>query len=90
MDKVSNAVDYTLIALGTSLSLANIQTILGIIMLCIQLAWLAVKLIVKIVDTIKKRGNLGQLDGDVKELVDRIGELQEQLHEKENTEDADR
>lgn len=89
MDKVSNAVDCTLIALGTTFSLANIQSILGVIMLCIQLVWIAVKLIVKIVDTIKKRENLGQLDGDVKDLVDRIGELQEQLHEKENTDNAD-
>lgn len=90
MDKVSNAVDCTLIALGTTFSLANIQSILGITMLCIQLVWIAVKLIVKIVDTIKKRENLGQLDGDVKELVDQIGELKEQLHEKENTDNADR
>lgn len=79
MDKVSNAIDCTLIALGTTFSLANIQSLLGIIMLAVQLIWILVKLIVKIVETIKKRGNLGELDGDVKDLVDKIGELQKQL-----------
>lgn len=75
MSNAKNIVDYSLIAMGTSLSIANIESVLGIVMLSIQGLWLAIKLIVKVIDYIKKKKNLAELDGEVEDLVDFVGDI---------------
>lgn len=72
MNNVKNVVDYSLIAVGSVISFANIETILGIVLLIIQISWLLTKLIYKIVITINKKGNLDELDKEVTDITEVI------------------
>lgn len=75
MKNIHNTIDNILIALGATWSLANIQTLLGIIVLVFQIVWLTFKLIVKIINTIKTKGNLDDLDKDVDKITDKINSI---------------
>ena len=75
MSNAKDIVDYSLIAMGTTVSIANIESILGIIMLSIQGLWLAIKLVIKVIDYIKNKKNLTELDGEVEDLVDFVGDI---------------
>ena len=75
MKNVHNTIDNILIALGATWSLANIQTLLGIIVLVFQILWLTFKLIVKIIDKIKTKGNLDELDKEVDKIADKINSI---------------
>ena len=83
MNNIKNAVDYSLIAVGSVISFANIETILGIVLLIIQISWLLTKLIYKIVITIKQKGNLDELDKEVTDITEVIETI---IEEKENIE----
>lgn len=75
MKNINNTIDNVLIALGATWSLANIQTLLGIIVLIFQIVWLMFKLIIKIIDKIKNKGNLDDLDKDVDKITDKINSI---------------
>lgn len=75
MKNIHNTIDNILIALGATWSLANIQTLLGIIVLVFQILWLTFKLIVKIINNIKTKGNLDDLDKDVDKITDKINSI---------------
>ena len=79
MNKVTNVVDTALLCAGIVYSLENIQHILGIVMLCVQLAWILGKLCYKLITTIRAKGNLTDLDKDVADVVDKIGEIKDSL-----------
>lgn len=83
MNNIKNVVDYSLIAVGSVISFANIETILGIVLLIIQISWLLTKLIYKIVITIKQKGNLDELDKEVTDITEVIETI---IEEKENIE----
>lgn len=87
MLRYEKLVDGCLLAVGTFTGLANIQQILGIIILVIQLAWIVVKLAVKIVDNIKSGESLDKLDGDVGSVIDQIGEFKDALKSLEDEEE---
>lgn len=69
MGEAEKLVDVCLLTVGTATGLANIEHILGIIILVIQLAWLLTKLIVKIVNAIKHNKSLDTLDPDVGSVI---------------------
>lgn len=75
MNKTSNIVDYSLIILGTSYSLQNIESLLGIIILSIQIIWLLFKFVVKLINVLKNKQSLDTLDNDVKDLIHKIEEI---------------
>lgn len=66
-------IEYGMIAVGVTFSIANIEQILGLIMLIIQVLWLLIKLIVKIRNFIVEKKNLSELDPEVDKLLDAIG-----------------
>ena len=85
MNNIKNVVDYSLIAVGSVISFANIETILGITLLIIQISWLLTKLIYKIVITIKEKGNLDDLDKEVTDITEVIETI---IEEKDGDEDG--
>ena len=89
MNKSVDFIDYTLIVLGTSISIANLQELLGVILLVIQIIWLLIKLIVKIATTIKNKGNLNDLDDDVSELTNTIGNVITKINNKDSKGDKE-
>ena len=80
-NKLITTIDYTLIALGTTWSLDNIESILGIIVLAIQILWLLAKFIIKLVQVAKTSNienvteNMDKLDKDVNEIIDSINKV---------------
>lgn len=76
---ITDVSEYVLIGVGSLVSLSNIETILGIIILIVQASWLGVKLGVKIYQYIKRGKELSDLDPDVDTFIDFIedGKLDE-------------
>ena len=89
MNKSVDCIDYTLIVLGTSVSIANIQELSGVMLLVIQIIRLLIKLIVKIATTIKNKGNLNDLDDDVNELASTIGNVVTKINNKDSKGDKE-
>lgn len=85
MGETEKVVDACLLAIGTATGLANIEHILGIIILAIQLAWLLTKLIVKIFNTIMHNESLDNLDDDVGSVIGQIGMFKDALKSGEET-----
>lgn len=79
MSKITTCVDYTLMLTGFAYSLENIETLLGVIILCIQLLWLISKLIVSIVNSCKSGNDLDDLDGNVGEIIDTLKDFKDDL-----------
>lgn len=78
MDKVSTTENLMLFA-GTSVGIANIETILGWIILFVQVVWLIIKLIVKIKTTLDMCVPIDELDDEVDEIVDAISDAKESM-----------
>lgn len=70
---VVDKIEYVMIAVGMTFSIANIEEILGLVMLIIQAVWLITKLIVKIRSYIVNKKNLDELDPEVDELLGVLG-----------------
>lgn len=83
MRETENAIDVCLLTVGTATGLANIEHILGIIILVIQLVWLLTKLVFKIVKSVKHNENLDNLDDDVGSTISKIEMLREGLNSDE-------
>lgn len=83
MGETEKIVDVCLLTVGTVTGLANIEHILGIIILVIQLAWLLTKLIVKIVNAIKNNESLDTLDDDVGSVVGQLEIFKDNLNPNE-------
>lgn len=88
-DKVNNIVDYTLIATGVIVGVDNIKSIIGLIVVGIQLVWLLVKLGYKICKTIKEKGSLEDLDSDISNLVDNLKDVSDSLTDNTNTDTSE-
>ena len=88
MQNISRIVDGALIALGLTYSLQNIQSILGIIILAIQIIWLLAKFITKVISYIKEKRNIDELDPDFKDVVDKITDIKDNLPKEDNNDES--
>lgn len=88
MQNISRVVDGALIALGLTYSLQNIQSILGIIILVIQIIWLLTKFITKVVSYIKEKRNIDELDTDLQDVVDKITDIKDNLPKEDNNDES--
>lgn len=88
MQNMSRIVDGALIALGLTYSLQNIQSILGIIILAIQIIWLLTKFITKVVSYIKEKRNIEELDTDLQDVVDKITDIKDNLPKEDNNDES--
>lgn len=80
MRDAEKIVDVCLLTVGTVTGLANIEHILGIIILVIQLAWLLTKFIVKVFNTLKNNESLDILDDDVGSVINSLKNVQSTLN----------
>lgn len=85
MGETEKVVDVCLLTVGTVTGLANIEHILGIIILIIQLAWLLTKLVVKIFYTIKHNESLDILNDDVGSVIGSLKDIKDTLNSMEVT-----
>ena len=88
MKDINAIVDTTLLTVGTVYSLDNLDHILGIIIMVLNIVWLLTKLVVKVVNTIKSRGNLDELDDEVEGIVDILEENLDKRNQEEVNEDG--
>ena len=86
MQNISKVIDGALIALGVTYSLQNIESMLGIIILAIQVIWLLAKFIVKVVTYIKNKKELSELDPDVSDITDKISDIKDMLPKEDDDE----
>lgn len=76
-----DAIENGLIAVGTVFGIANVDTILGIIMLSIQVILLIIKLAIKIFNSVKKGESLDYLDDDIGSVIDGIEDVIDEIKE---------
>lgn len=74
MKSPTNIVEDVLIGFGITVSLIDIQQVLSIILLVLNVGWLLTKLVLKIVEHVKKK-QYDQIDDDIKETIDGIEEI---------------
>ena len=72
----SKFVDNALIAIGLAFAISDIESILGIIILILQIIWILAKAIVRIYHAIKEKNG--------KEVTDSIKDLSEDLTDMKN------
>lgn len=69
-----NKIDGAFLVIGSAYGLSNLQTILGIVVLSLQVIWILTKLIVKIVHHIKTGKDLSELDDEVDDVIELISQ----------------
>lgn len=69
-------VDNALIAIGLAFAISDIESILGIIILIVQLVWILAKAVIRIYHAIKEKNG--------KEVTDSIKDLSEDLTDLKN------
>lgn len=72
MKALQNVVDVSLIAACTAWSIDNIESMLGIILLIIQICWILVKLIINLVKYVKSGKNIDELDKYIDEVENNV------------------
>ena len=75
--------DTILLTVGSTYSLANIETILGIVILVINLAWIVTKLVYKIVKSIKKGEDLEIHDNEVSSVTKTIEDFKKDYYSRD-------
>ena len=78
---VNNIIDYSLITLGVTFSAQNIESIIGILLMCIQVVWLFVKMILKVKNHIKNK-QFDKIDDTIEEAIKDIEEVTKNEHTK--------
>ena len=71
---INNIIDYSLISLGVVFSAQNIESIIGILLMCIQVVWLIAKMILKIKNHIKNK-QFDKIDDTIEETIKDIEEV---------------
>ena len=71
---LSNIVDCVLIAFGVTISIETIESILGVIILVIQIVWIITKLIINIYEKIKAK-QYDQIEQDVNDAIENLNHL---------------
>ena len=89
MHKADTIVDTVLLSIGSIYSLANIEHILGIIILVIQLLWILTKLTVKVIEAIKNKDDLNAFDPDVENIIGSLEDIRESLTTESEEENDD-
>ena len=72
-----NKLENVLIFLGTSLGLAQIETILGIIILVFQIGLIIYKAIVGIIDLVKKE-EYDKIDDTIEDVIEDLKDLEKE------------
>lgn len=85
MNTANNTIDTLLLITGTATGLANIESILGVIILVVQLLWLVFKLVYKIIASIKNKTSLDLLDKEVEDIVEVIEESKNNINKQGET-----
>lgn len=88
MDKFAK-IDAVFLTAGTTYGIANISDVLGIIVLSLQVVWLATKIIVKVVRHIKEGKELAEIDDEVDGLIDLITTKKEEADDGDRTDDEE-
>lgn len=78
---LTNAIDNVLLVFGFTYALNDIESILGIIILCIQIIWIFSKFFIKIYTKIKNKDFT--LDEDINDLKNETEDLLESTKEGE-------
>lgn len=73
--KFERIIDTCLLTIGSAYSLANVEQILGIVILVIQLLWIIAKLWLKIYTKIKTKKDVETIPDDFKDAVDEISDI---------------
>lgn len=81
MGKTKNVIDWVLLTVGSTWSLANIEQALGIIILSIQLLWILIKGIVMITDKIKANQPLDELDDEINDIVSGLSNIKDVIED---------
>jgi len=84
--KVSNAVDSVLIVMGATIGFQDIESILGIILLCVDLVWIVVKGVLLVYSKLKKKDIDGAIN-DVNSTINSINGISTKLDSKEDKND---
>lgn len=66
------------IALGIAISIDQIKTILGIVLLCVEIIWIFIKCGVSIYKKIKQK-RYSEIESDITELTDEINKVTDKL-----------
>lgn len=90
MDKeTANGVDICLIAFGTLFGISDVKSILGIIILVVQIVWVTLKVVFAIRDHVKKKDAKGIVD-DAKQYADDLTEIYNNVDKKKEEDDGKR
>lgn len=82
-NKVNNIVDLTLISVGSWWSIENIKSILGIIILVIQIMWILYKFVIALLKANKERDAHAVKDA-FNEAIDSLEELNYNMDKEDN------
>ena len=74
MKNTLNVIEDVSIGLGVTIGIAQIETILGIIVLVFQIILIIYKCIMKIVEHVKSK-NLKEIENDLQETIDDLEKL---------------
>lgn len=79
--------DGVLLAAGSMWSLANLEETLGVVLLIIQITWLLIKFIDKLIYTIRNKDDLSSMDEQVSQIISLILSVMAKLSKKNTQED---
>lgn len=82
-----NIIDSVLLTLGTAFSLSNIESLLGIVILIVQIMWLSFKLIYSLKNNVKHDKPIEELDDEFNDVIKKITELKNEVDNKEQNGD---
>ena len=77
MGTTFDKIDTCLLTVGSIYSLANLEEVLGIIILVIQLSWIITKFVLKILKTKNQKTEVEYIDQEVDTFVDNLKEIKE-------------
>ena len=80
--KFEHIIDTCLLTVGSAYSLANIEQVLGVIILFIQLLWIIAKLWLKIYRNIRSRKDIDTIPNDIENTIDEIVDIKDALNSK--------
>ena len=83
MGNNTQTVDAFLLSISSAYSLATIENALSLLILIINSVWLCLKIIFKIVNTIKQKKHLTDVEDDVALLVETIEDVKEAITHKD-------
>lgn len=75
MKATVNVIDLSLIAACTAWSIDNIESILGVILLIIQICWILAKLVINLVKYLKKGKDIDKLDKYIDEIENTVNNV---------------